>query len=94
MNESSQLAGIIQNNLIQGMRKKIKRVKDLGTKGGPFYVLHGANMPSVLVETSFVSNPIEGKRLRLSKYRERLAYFILEGIEKYFGETQVAFKTK
>ena len=94
MNDSSQLAGIVQNNLIQGMRKKFKRVKDLGAKGGPFYVLHGANMPSVLVETSFISNPIEGKRLRSSKYRERLAYFILEGIEKYFGETQVAFKTK
>ena len=94
MNESSQLAGIVQNSLIQGMRKKFKRVKDLRAKGGPFYVLHGANMPSVLVETSFVSNPIEGKRLRSSKYRGRLAYFILEGIEKYFRETQVAFKTK
>ena len=94
MNDSSQLAGIVQNNLIQGMRKKFKRVKDLGAKGGPFYVLHGANMPSVLVETSFVSNPIEGKRLRSSKYRERLAYFILEGIEKYFREMQVALKTK
>tara|TARA_B100000315_G_scaffold63616_1_gene57810 strand:- start:3779 stop:5020 length:1242 start_codon:yes stop_codon:yes gene_type:complete len=94
MNDSSQLAGIVQNNLIQGMRKKFKKVKDLQAKGGPFYVLHGANMPSVLVETSFISNPIEGKRLRSSKYRERLAYFILEGIEKYFRETQVAFKTK
>lgn len=94
MNESSQLAGIIQNNLIQGMRKKFKKVKDLHAKGGPFYVLYGANMPSVLVETSFISNPMEGKRLRSSRYRERLAYFILEGIEKYFRETRVAFKTK
>ncbi len=94
MNESSQLAGIVQNNLIQGMRKKFKSIKDLSAKGGPFYVLYGANMPSVLVETSFISNPIEGKRLRSSKYRERLAYFILEGIEKYFRETRVAFKTK
>jgi N-acetylmuramoyl-L-alanine amidase len=94
MNESSQLAGIVQNNLIQGMRKKFKRVKDLRAKGGPFYVLHGASMPSVLVETSFISNPIEGKRLGSSKYREKLAYFILEGIEKYFREIQVALKTK
>ena len=94
MNESSQLAGIVQNNLIQGMRKKFKNVKNLRAKGGPFYVLYGANMPSVLVETSFISNPMEGKRLRSSKYRERLAHFILEGIEKYFRETQVAFITK
>ena len=94
MNESSQLAGIIQTNLIQGMRKKFKKIKNLHAKGGPFYVLYGANMPSVLVETSFISNPIEGRRLKSSKYRERLAYFIFEGIEKYFRETQVAFKTK
>ncbi len=57
MNESSQLAGIIQNNLIRGMRKKFKGVKDLHAKGGPFYVLYGANMPSVLVETYCITNP-------------------------------------
>ena len=94
MNESSQLAGMIQTNLVQGMRKNFKGVKDLRAKGGPFYVLYGANMPSVLVETSFVSNPVENKRLRSSRYRDRLAQYILEGIEKYFRETRVAFKTK
>lgn len=94
MNESSQLAGIVQNGLIVGMRKKYRGVKNLQAKGGPFYVLHGANMPSILVETSFISNPIDGKRLGLSKYRERLAYFIFKGIEKYFKEIRVAFRTK
>lgn len=94
MNESSQLAGIVQNSLITGMRKKYRGVKNLQAKGGPFYVLHGATMPSILVETSFLSNPIDGKRLGLSKYRERLAYYIFKGIEKYFKEIQVAFRIK
>lgn len=94
MNESSQLAGIIQNSLIKGMRKSFKGVRDLMAKGGPFYVLYGANMPSVLVETSFISNPLEGKRLRSVKYREKIAHYILKGIEKYFTEIRVAARKK
>lgn len=94
MNESSQLAGTIQNSLISGLRKNYKGVKDLHAKGGPFYVLYGANMPSVLVETSFISNPKEWKRLRSSKYRERLAQHMYSGIKKYLYETRVALKTK
>jgi N-acetylmuramoyl-L-alanine amidase len=90
MNESSQLAGIIQSNLIKGIRKNYQNVKNLRAKGGPFYVLYGANMPSILVETSFISNPMEGKRLRSVRYRERIAHYILDGIEKYLKEIRVA----
>lgn len=94
MNESSQFAGIVQNSLIKGLQKKYHRVRNLKAKGGPFYVLYGANMPSILVETSFISNPAEEKRLKSKKYRESLAYYILKGIERYFKEIQVAYNTK
>lgn len=92
MNKSSQLAGIIQNSLIKGIRKNFKEVKDLQAKGGPFYVLYGASMPSVLVETSFISNPVEGKRLRSAWYRERIAQCILNGVKRFFSELRVAEK--
>ena len=63
INESSRLATEIQESLVQRISKKYSNVRDLGVRQGPFYVLLGATMPSVLVETAFISNPREEKRL-------------------------------
>ena len=63
INESSRLASYVQTNMVGHLKKKYSKVRDKGVKQAPFYVLLGAQMPSILVETSFISNPRECKRL-------------------------------
>ncbi len=83
VNESTRLASSIQKNMHGFMSKKYKKVKNLGIKKGPFYVLIGAKMPSVLVEVGFISNKMEEKRLRNKKYLNYLSESIARGIDKY-----------
>ena len=52
-------------------------------KRAPFIVLIGANMPSILAEISFVSNPADERKLRSSEYRQRIAESLYQGIAKY-----------
>ena len=58
-------------------------VKNLGVKQGPFYVLVGATMPSILVETAFLSNEKEEGRLTDEQYQNATAAGIMEGIKLY-----------
>jgi N-acetylmuramoyl-L-alanine amidase len=81
--ESKELAKDIQNNLVKSLSKKYSNINSLGVKGGPFWVLIGAEVPSVLVEISFLSNPTEEKRLQNTQYRQRIAQGIYEGIMAY-----------
>ncbi len=83
ISESKELAEVIQNNLVKSLSQKYSNVKSLGVKGGPFWVLIGGEMPSVLVEISFLSNPTEELRLKSSQYRQRIAQGIYEGIMEY-----------
>ena len=83
INESSRLAYYVQNSITRTVSNQYVRVDNLGTKQAPFYVLIGANMPSILIETSFISNPTEEKRLRDNRYLELIADGILKGIERY-----------
>jgi len=87
INESSRLAAVVQKNLYNGMAKQYSRIKNLGVKQAPFYVLLGASMPSILIETSFISNPEEGRRLADSAYQNALCDAITDGIAKYIRET-------
>jgi N-acetylmuramoyl-L-alanine amidase len=88
INESSRLAGHVQVAMVKHLkRKRYSRVKDKGVKQAPFYVLLGAQMPAVLVETSFISNPRECKRLVNTRYQERLCEAIVHGIKQYIKET-------
>ncbi len=88
INESSRLAAYIQDSIYKNLKKRgYKRVKNKGVKQAPFYVLMGAHMPAVLIETSFISNTMECKRLTNSKYQERLCEGIVAGIKKYIKET-------
>ena len=81
--ESKELAESIQNSLVKSLSQKYSNVKSLGVKGGPFWVLIGGEMPSVLVEISHLSNPTEEKRLKSPQYRQRVAQGIYEGIKEY-----------
>jgi len=85
--ESTRLANDVHQSIIKGMKKKYSKIKDLGVKQAPFYVLLGARMPSILIETSFISNKLECKRLQTQSYRNDVCDSITNGIEKYINAT-------
>ena len=87
INESSRLAEDVQNSLVAEMKKNYSGIKDLGVKQAPFYVLIGARMPSILIETAFLSNRQECQRLTNPNYQEKLCNSIKVGIQKYIKET-------
>ncbi len=86
MNDSSRLAGRVQGYLYQKAKKRYKTVKNLGVKEGPFWVLHAANMPSILVEVGFVTNAKEEARLKDEKYLNLLAEAVARGIRDFLHE--------
>ena len=83
INESSRLAAEIQNALVDRLSRKYSKVKNLGVRPGPFHVLLGATMPSVLVETAFISNQREEKRLISPGYHRQAADAIIDGVRNY-----------
>ena len=88
INESSRLAAYVQSATVGHLRtKRYTRVKSKGVKQAPFYVLLGAQMPSILIETAFISNPRECKRLINPKFQQRIAEGIVEGIRNYIKAT-------
>jgi N-acetylmuramoyl-L-alanine amidase len=82
--QSTDLARAVQTDLLKTLRKEYSDVHDLGVRSARFYVLTGATMPAILVETSFISNPTEEKRLSDSKYQQALAKAVVGGIESFF----------
>jgi len=84
--ESKRLAEAVQSELINYVTLNHGNVRDLGVKRAPFYVLTGAVMPSILVETAFISNPTEEKWLSSSKYGGTIAQAITEAVDKYFAQ--------
>lgn len=83
LNDSAHLADEVQKSLCKKIRTRFSDVKNLGVKQGPFYVLVGASMPSILVETAFLSNAVEESRLKDPLYQETAAQGILEGVRSY-----------
>lgn len=89
INESSRLAEMVQASLVRNLEKNgYSRVKDKGVKQAPFYVLLGARMPSILVETAFISNREECRLLTTPAFQEHLAEAIVHGIRAYIREIQ------
>jgi N-acetylmuramoyl-L-alanine amidase len=87
--ESSRLAQFVQTHLIEGMDSQYK-TRDLGVKQAPFYVLIGAEMPSILTEISFITNPEEAKLLQEEQYQEKIAAQIAAGIVAYIDHHHTA----
>lgn len=81
--ESLKLANYIQLSMVNSLNRDYSHIVDLGVKQAMFYVLFGARMSSVLVEVSFISNPLEEKLLSTGDYREGLARSIAGGITSY-----------
>jgi N-acetylmuramoyl-L-alanine amidase len=82
---SNKLAIDLQRGMLGALNKKYKNVKDGGVREGPFWVLVGAQMPSVLIEVGFMTHPTEAKRLSTTKYRDTMARGMADGIERYFA---------
>jgi len=83
IDESREFAANVQKALHAGEAAKSPGVKNRGVKKAPFIVLIGANMPSILAEISFVSNPTDERKLRTPEYRQRIAESLYRGISHY-----------
>jgi N-acetylmuramoyl-L-alanine amidase len=83
--ESRELATDVQQSLYSGLATRHTTLRDRGVKKAPFVVLIGANMPSILAEISFVSNPTDAAKLETPEYREKIAESLYKGIAKYAG---------
>ncbi|UCD70939.1 MAG: N-acetylmuramoyl-L-alanine amidase [Syntrophobacterales bacterium] len=83
IDESRRLADHVQKSLYEHMNKKYSHIKDRGVKQAPFYVLIGTQMPSILIATSFISNPRECKRSISDTYQDDFAESIIRGIQDY-----------
>ena len=81
---SNKLAIDIQFGLLKATRDKFQGVVDGGVREGPFWVLAGALMPSVLLELGYVTHPLEGTRLGQKNYQRQLILGIADGIDGYF----------
>lgn len=86
--ESNKLAIDIQKNMLYNVTRKYKNVRDGGVREAPFWVLVGAQMPSVLIELGYITNAKEAQRLVLKKhqsYQDAIAKGIAEGIINYLS---------
>jgi N-acetylmuramoyl-L-alanine amidase len=81
--ESREFAADVQKSLYNGLNAKNPGLKNRGVKKAPFIVLIGANMPSILAEISFVSNPSDERKLKTGAYRQRIAESLYKGIANY-----------
>jgi N-acetylmuramoyl-L-alanine amidase len=83
---SNKMAIDIQRNMLYSLRAKYgkKTIRDGGVREGPFWVLVGAQMPSVLIEVGYISHPQEGRRIATKRYQKLMANGIAQGIKSYF----------
>ena len=85
IDESKEFASNVQSALYSGLNAKGGGPRNRGVKKAPFVVLIGANMPSILAEISFVSNPNDERKLQKPDYRQKIAESLYRGIAKYVG---------
>jgi len=83
---SHKLAIDVQGGMLEQTKTRFKDVVDSGVREGPFWVLVGAQMPSILIEVGYISHPKESARLVNNEYQELLAKGIANGIESYFSK--------
>ncbi len=81
--ESREFASNVQDSLYGGLSLGNAGVRNRGVKKAPFIVLIGANMPSILAEISFVSNPADERKLETAEHRQRIAESLYRGVSRY-----------
>ncbi|MGH9452538.1 MAG: N-acetylmuramoyl-L-alanine amidase, partial [Terriglobia bacterium] len=96
IDESRQFASIVDRSMVRQLNRQGIREPNRGVKKAPFVVLIGANMPSILAEISFLSNPHDERLLRKPAYRQTIAEALYAGIAQYvsqLGAVNVASRT-
>ena len=88
--ESNKFASYVQTEIVSNVSHKYSSINNKGVKKAPFIVLIGADIPSILVETSFITNPKDEKRLKDKKYIDYIAEGIFAGVKRYSTEVQTA----
>ncbi len=83
MEESREFSADVQASLYQNLALRDHGLRDRGVRKAPFIVLIGANMPSILAEISFVSNPMDARKLQTPEYRQKIAEALYKGVTKY-----------
>jgi len=83
IDESREFARTVQDALVAHLTPEHPEIEDRGVRTAPFYVLIGANMPSILAEISFISHPHEERLLKNAEHRQRIAESLLDGVKSY-----------
>jgi N-acetylmuramoyl-L-alanine amidase len=83
LDESRDLASMVQESMVTRLRKSNRAIRNLGVKKAPFVVLIGAGMPSVLAEISFLTNRQEAQLLKTPAYKQKIAEALHEAVMKY-----------
>jgi N-acetylmuramoyl-L-alanine amidase len=83
IDESKEFAEDIQDSLSKRIQRTAKPVKNRGVRKAPFVVLIGADMPSILTEISFLSNPTDEQLLKKPEHRQRVAEGLFQGVADY-----------
>lgn len=89
INESASLARFVHTNLVTPSGRAYA-TRDLGVKQAPFFVLIGAQMPAILAEISFLTNPKEAKLLQSDEYLDKIATQMAAGIAAYVEHRHTA----
>jgi N-acetylmuramoyl-L-alanine amidase len=84
--ESQVFAGDVQDAISGRLAKAGPEQRNRGVKRAPFVVLIGANMPSILAEISFLTNPYDERQLRKPEYRQKIAAALYQGIHQYMSK--------
>jgi N-acetylmuramoyl-L-alanine amidase len=83
IDESKELAIDVQDSLSKKVEKSGKSIRNRGVRKAPFVVLIGADMPSILTEISFLSNPADEKLLKQPEQRQKVAEGLYQGVASY-----------
>jgi len=83
IDESREFAQDVQDSLSRSVQRSNRQIKNRGVRKAPFVVLIGADMPSILTEISFLSNPSDEKMLKRPEHRQRVAEGIYQGVAGY-----------
>ena len=91
------LAGLIRESKSEDSKRLARHVQqalvqttgavDRGVKHARFVVLIGTKVPAILIETGFVSNPVEGRKLATTAYQSKIATAIAQGVDRFLGKT-------
>jgi N-acetylmuramoyl-L-alanine amidase len=85
---ANKLALDVQQGMLNRLKSKYSGIRDGGVREAPFWVLVGAQMPAILIETGYISNKTERKRIFNSHYQDLMANGIADGIDSYFMKSE------